>query len=99
MGRKGGLLLVLIVVGAVPFGLKELESEVKLELGLEGKDGVGVRCFSERRFERRGVAEAESICGYYNIRAFLLEASRSMCNATYRQQSRRGSQTAVLTSE
>lgn len=78
-------------VGTIPFaGLLslELESKVKLELGLEGKDEVGVECFSERRFERRGVADAESIGGYYNIRALLLEASQSACNATSRQQSR-----------
>jgi hypothetical protein len=50
---------------------------VTLEVRLEGGDTAGKECLSGRRFERRGVADAESICEDYNIRAFLLEASRS----------------------
>jgi hypothetical protein len=52
-----------------------------LEVGLEGEETGDKECLSGRRFERRGVADAESLCGDYNIRAFLLEASRSVCEA------------------
>jgi hypothetical protein len=54
---------------------------VKLEVGLEGEDTGGKECLSGRRFERRSVADAESLCGDYNIRAFLPEASQSICKA------------------
>ena len=37
--------------------------------------------FFPKRFERCGVADAESIYDDYNIRVFLLEASRSTCKA------------------
>jgi hypothetical protein len=57
------------------------EQEVKLEVGLEGEDTGSKECLSGRRFEHRGVADAESVCGDYNIRAFLLEPSRSICKA------------------
>ncbi len=57
------------------------EPEVKLEVGLEGENTGGKQCLSRRRFERRRVANAESACGNYKIRAFLLEASRSICKA------------------
>jgi hypothetical protein len=57
------------------------EPEVKLEVGLEGEDTGGNERLSGRRFERRGVADAESLCGDYNICAFLLEASRSIRKA------------------
>lgn len=36
---------------------------MKLEVGLEGEDTGGKECLSGRRFERRGVADAESILG------------------------------------
>ena len=58
------------------------EPEVKPEAGLEGENIGGKECLSRKRFERYGVADAESICGDYNIRAFLLEASRSICEAS-----------------
>lgn len=54
-----------------------VEPEVKLEFGLEGKETGGKECLSGRRFESRGVADAEPTCANYNIRAFLLKASRS----------------------
>lgn len=54
---------------------------MKLEVGLEGEDIGGKECLSGRRFGRRGVTDAESLYGDYNIRTFLLEASRLTCKA------------------
>jgi hypothetical protein len=58
-----------------------LGTEVKLEVGLKGEDTGGKESLSGRRFERRGIADAESIYGDYDILAFLLEALRLICKA------------------
>jgi hypothetical protein len=54
---------------------------VKPEVGHKGEDIGGKECLSGRRFKRRGLADAESICEDYNIRAFLLDPLRSTCGA------------------
>jgi hypothetical protein len=68
--------------------------EVKLEVRLKGEDTEGKKCLFRRRFKRRGVADAESICEDYNIRAFFLKASRSTRKAG--KQSCQESQIVVL---
>lgn len=51
----------------------------ELPFGVDGECGIGEAIFWIR-WERRGVAESESICTGYNMRVVMLDASRRFYN-------------------